>query len=138
MTPASQPGVARCSLRSQTFARPSLQYCGHCTSLKNDISVVKTTFWQIVIWHIAHLMFFYCIRKRKSVEKRCLDNFLAYCNSANCTFPCLVALNPNNIFAYFKMSVRNMDPCLEKQMVNTFSYFVNYSKELCAVSLSDN
>ena len=27
--------------RSQTFARPSLQYCGHCTSLKNNVSIVK-------------------------------------------------------------------------------------------------
>ena len=39
--PACRPGVARCSLRSQTFAFPSLQYCGHCMLLKTDVSVVK-------------------------------------------------------------------------------------------------
>ena len=53
-TPASRPGVARCSLRSQAFARPSLQYC---LSLRgkslNNVSVVKTTFWQIVSWQIV-------------------------------------------------------------------------------------
>ena len=55
--------VARCSLRLQTFAHPSLQYCGHCTSLKNNVSVVKTT-----LRHIPHIIHFWqiAIRQKKN------------------------------------------------------------------------
>ena len=53
-TPASRPGVARCSLRSQIFAHPLLFYCWSL----HVVRVVKTTFRHIVIQHIAHSTLF--------------------------------------------------------------------------------
>ena len=42
--PAYRPGVARCSLWSQTFVHPFLQYSGHYTSLERTILASLTTF----------------------------------------------------------------------------------------------
>ena len=41
MMPDSRPGVARCSLCSQTFGRPLLFYCWSLRVIKNVVSVVK-------------------------------------------------------------------------------------------------
>ena len=64
--------VARCLLRSQTFACPLLFYC-------LSFHVVRTTFRQIVIWQILIQHFFYCLRKRK-FAKKC---HLAFCFGRN-------------------------------------------------------
>ena len=67
--------VAQCSLPSQTFARPSLQYCW-------SLHVV----WTIVMRHITHSTFF-SIKNVRKVEKHHSDNFSTHRNSDNSTTP---------------------------------------------------
>ena len=69
---ASRPGVARCSLRSQTFACLSLQYC-------LSLHVVLTLFWHFVIWHFVIWRFFSFLFSKHNVEiGGILALFLAY------------------------------------------------------------
>ena len=86
-TPASRPGVTRCSLCSQTFARPLLFYCWSLHVIKNNVSVVKMTFRQI-----AHVINF---RVGKSInfffwaicQKFHSTHFSTQTFSTNCTDP---------------------------------------------------